>query len=64
MRLTPPKKHIFYLSVLLGALAIVLYFIAVFGVIAGGFAAIDHYVFWLIAVGWLVLLAGVAWEGV
>jgi hypothetical protein len=64
MRLTPPTKNFFYISVILGALALLLYFTAILGMIDGGFITIGHYVFWLVVVGWLVLLASVIWEGV
>ena len=47
VQLTPPKKNVFYLSVLLALAAILLYLLGMFGVVEGGFQAIGHYVFWL-----------------
>ncbi|MEG6510099.1 hypothetical protein V6C03_14105 [Methyloligella sp. 2.7D] len=64
VRLTPPKKNVFWFSVALGALALILYFVGIFGFIDGGFTAIHHYVFWIIVVGWAALIAGVAMKGV
>jgi hypothetical protein len=64
VRLTPPTKNIFYLSVLLGIMAIILYVLGLFGVIGGGFAGVAHYAFWSALLGWAVMTAGVAMKGV
>jgi len=64
VQLTPPKKNVFYLSVLLALAAILLYLLGMFGVVEGGFQAIGHYVFWLAVLGWVALAAGVAMKGV
>jgi hypothetical protein len=64
LRLTPPTKNIFYLSVLLAIVAIVLYLLGVFGGISGGFAAVAHYAFWIAILGWGLMAAGVAMKGV
>ncbi len=64
VRLTPPTKNIFYLSIICAVVAIVLYFLGVFGVIGGGFAAVAHYAFWIGILGWALLTAGVAMKGV
>ena len=60
MQLTPPKKNVFYFSVLLALVALVLYFLGMFGVVEGTF----HYAFWIAIVGWLAMTAGVAAKGV
>jgi len=64
MRLTPPTKNIFYLSVLLAVIAIVLYLFGVGGLIGGGFAAVAHFAFWIAIIGWGLLAIGVAMKGV
>jgi hypothetical protein len=64
LRLTPPTKNIFYLSILCAIVAIVLYLLGVFGVIGGGFAAVSHIAFWIGILGWALLTAGVAMKGV
>jgi hypothetical protein len=64
IRLTPPTKNVFYLSVLCAVVAIVLYLLGVAGVIGGGFAAVAHIVFWIGMLAWALLLAGVTMKGV
>ena len=64
VRLTPPTKNIFYLSIICAVVAVVLYFLGVLGVIGGGFAAVAHYAFWIAVLGWALLTAGVAMKGV
>lgn len=64
LRLTPPTKNVFYISILLAIVAVVLYLLGVFGVIGGGFAAVAHYAFWIAVLGWGLLAAGVAVKGV
>lgn len=60
MQLTPPKKNVFYFSVLLALIALVLYFLGMFGVVEDTL----HYAFWTTIVGWLAMTAGVAAKGV
>jgi hypothetical protein len=64
VQLTPPKKQNFHVAVVLGAVAILLYLLGVFGAFEGGWEAISHYAFWLAVGGWAVLLAAVVWKGV
>ncbi len=64
LRLTPPTKNVFYLSVVCAVVAIVLYLLGVLGVIDGGFASIAHIAFWAGMLGWGLLMAGVAMKGV
>ncbi|HUU24375.1 MAG TPA: hypothetical protein VMW68_02240 [Methyloceanibacter sp.] len=64
VRLTPPTKNIFYLSVLCAVVAIVLYLLGVAGVVGGGFAAVAHIAFWIAILGWGLMTAGVALKGV
>ena len=64
VRLTPPTKNVFYLSTLIVVIAVVLYLFAVFGLIAGGFAAVAHYAFWIAIIGWGLLAIGVSMKGV
>ena len=59
IRLTPPTKNIFYLSIVCAVVAIVLYILGVLGVIGGGFAAVAHLAFWIGILGWALLMAGV-----
>jgi hypothetical protein len=58
--LTPPTKMIFNISVILGVIALILYFVNVFGV-----AAISmNIAFWVAAAAWAVMTAGVCMKGV
>lgn len=58
--LTPPTKMIFNISVILGVIALIIYFVNVFGV-----AEISmNIAFWAAAAAWGVLTAGVAMKGV
>ncbi len=58
--LTPPTKMNFNISVILGVIALVLYFINVFGV-----ATISmNLAFWVAAAAWAVLMVGVCMKGV
>jgi hypothetical protein len=64
IRLTPPTKNVFYLSVVCAVVAIVLYVLGVAGIIGGGFLAVAHFAFWIGILAWALLLAGVAMKGV
>jgi len=63
LRLTPPTKNIFYLSTLCAIVAFVLYLLAVFGVVVGGFPMLAI-AFWIAILGWALMTAGVAMKGV
>jgi NADH:ubiquinone oxidoreductase subunit 5 (subunit L)/multisubunit Na+/H+ antiporter MnhA subunit len=64
MQLTPPTKNMFYMSVFLGLVGLILYLLGVFGVIEGGFQTIAHYAFWAAILGWLAMMIGVAAKGI
>lgn len=64
LRLTPPTKNVFYLSVICAVVAVGLYLFGVLGLIGGGFAAVAHFAFWIAILGWALLMAGVAMKGV
>ena len=64
LRLTPPTKNVFYLSVLCAIVAIVLYLLGAFGAFAGGFASVAHFAFWIAILGWGLITLGVALKGV
>ena len=64
LRLTPPTKNVFYLSVICAVVAVGLYLLGVLGLIGGGFAAVAHFAFWIAILGWALLMAGVAMKGV
>ena len=64
IRLTPPTKNVFYVSIVCVVAAIVLYLLGVFGVVDGGFASIGHFAFWASILGWVMLTAGVTMKGV
>jgi hypothetical protein len=64
MRLTPPTKNVFYISVICAVVAFVLYLLGVFGIIDGGFETVSHFAFWAAMLGWGMLTAGVAMKGV
>ncbi len=58
--LTPPTKMNFNISVILGVIALILYFVNVFGV-----ATISmNLAFWVAAAAWIVLMVGVCMKGV
>lgn len=59
-QLTPPTKMIFNISVILGVIALILYFVNVFGV-----ASISmNLAFWIATAAWAVMTAGVCMKGV
>lgn len=57
LRLTPPKKNIFYGSVVLGALGVIGEFVHTIPVIS-------EFHFFILLAGFLLLCAGVAMKGV
>lgn len=59
-KLTPPTKMVFNISVLLGVIAILLYFLNVFAL----FATPMHLGFWVGIAAWGLLMAGVCMKGV
>ena len=63
LQLTPPKKNSFAFSVILAALAVLLYLLGVFGVFEGGFMAVAHYAFWIAFLGWVIMALAVASKG-
>lgn len=58
--LTPPTKMIFNISVILGIIALILYFVIVFDVAAVSM----NLAFWIATAAWGVLMAGVCMKGV
>ena len=60
MGLTPPTKPIFYISVVFGVWALVIYFVSMIGLIGGSF----HAAFWIAIVVWLAMTVGVAFKGI
>ena len=64
VQLTPPTKNMFYVSVFLGLVGLILYVLGMFGVIEGGFQAIAQYAFWAAFLGWLAMTIGVAAKGI
>lgn len=61
MRLSPPKQWVFFVSLTLGVLAVLLFVFSSLGVFGGGFGALPY---WLAVVAWALLTAGVALKGV
>ena len=55
MRLSAPKKNVFWLSVILAAVAVVGQFVAI--------PVIGAYTFWIMTAGYVVLAAGNALKG-
>ena len=64
VRLTPPTKNQFYLSICLGVLSIVLYLFDLFGVIQANSQIMSHVVFWLAVLAWLAMTIGVVFKGI
>lgn len=62
MRLTPPTKNVFYVSVILAAAALIVYVLGLLGSF-GGVAIATNIAFWLALIGWAVMTAGVALKG-
>jgi hypothetical protein len=60
MRLTPPTKYVFRSSIVLGLVALAIYFLEVLGVVDGMF----HFAFWVAIAAWLAMTAGVVARGV
>jgi len=63
MRLTPPTKNVFFFSVLLAVLALIVYVLGLFGIF-GGVPLALHIAFWLAGLAWIAVAAGVALKGV
>lgn len=59
-RLTPPTKMVFNISVILGVIAVLLYLLNVFSILATPM----HLAFWIAVAAWGLLTAGVAMKGV
>ncbi len=60
MRPTPPTKSIFYVSVVFGVWALMLYFVGMIGVVEDPF----HAAFWVAILAWLAMTVGVAFKGI
>lgn len=58
--LTPPTKMMFNTSIVLGVIALLLYFLNVFAILATPI----HLGFWVAIAAWAVLTASVATKGV
>jgi hypothetical protein len=54
----PPKKWVFYVSLGLGLLALVLYFFGALAAMPDGFLPVTFYAFWIMAGAWVLLIAG------
>jgi hypothetical protein len=64
MRLTPPTKNQFYLSICLAVLSIVLYLCNLFGLVTTNSQVMSHVAFWLAVLAWLAMTIGVAFKGI
>ncbi|MDJ0514335.1 MAG: hypothetical protein QNJ62_12920 [Methyloceanibacter sp.] len=64
LRLTPPTKNVFYVSIICIVFAVALYLFGVLGLVTGGFASVAHFAFWSAVLGWFMLTLGVALKGV
>ena len=62
MRLTPPTQNIFYLSIVLAIVALIVYVLGLATVLPLPLSF--HLAFWLVAVAWAAITAGVAFKGV
>ena len=60
MRLTPPKKIVFWIALILAVLAFVGYFLAVF---VSGMTVLLYVGFWLAMAGYVLLALGNALKG-
>ena len=61
MRLSPPKQWVFFVSLTLGTLAVLLFVFGSLGVLGAGFGSLAY---WLAVVAWALLTAGVVLKGV
>ena len=59
-KLTPPTKMVFNISVILGVIALLLYFVNVYAVADMPM----HVAFWVATAAWGVMMAGVCMKGV
>ena len=59
MRLTPPKKNVFIISLILAIIAVVVKLLAYFIIIP----VLPVLVFWILAASWLLLVLGIALKG-
>jgi len=64
MRLSPPKQWVFFVSITLGSLAVLLFIFGTLGLLGGGFGNVAMLAYWLAVVAWALLAAGVALKGV
>jgi hypothetical protein len=55
MKLTPPTKAVFWISVVLGLLGLIGSFVAI--------PVVSAYAFWFVFVGWALLVAGLLFKG-
>ncbi|MGD8813054.1 MAG: hypothetical protein PVI78_01105 [Anaerolineales bacterium] len=60
MRLTPPKKNTFWISLIIAVLGLVAYIAGLLGI---EHAWLPHLIFWLPAVGYILLALGNALKG-
>ncbi len=64
MRLSPPKQWVFFVSLTLGVLAVLLFVFGSLGMLGGGFGKYVMFAYWLAVIAWALLAAGVAFKGV
>jgi hypothetical protein len=55
MRLTPPKKIVFWISVILAVLGLIAYFVSI--------PFLSEYKFWVVFIGYVLLFLGNAVKG-
>jgi hypothetical protein len=58
----PPKKWVFFVALFLGLLSVGMYFFGALAVEPGAYLPVTFYAFWIMAVAWLLLIAGAVLE--
>lgn len=58
----PPKRWVFYVSLLLGVLSILIYFFGALAASPDGYVPVTFYAFWVMVAAWVLLLAGAILE--
>ena len=64
MRLSSTKQWVFFVSLTLGVLAVLLFVFGSLGLLGGGFGSVVMLAYWLAVIAWALLAVGVAFKGI
>ncbi len=63
MRLTPPKKSVFWAAVAIAVIGFILYVLDLAGILPAGYGWLPHLLFWLPTASFVLLALGNALKG-